>query len=263
MVKSGRAKVGAYFIQDYESWFFPETDQESRNKVLDTYKFIPHKIVKSDWLKGMLENDGFPVDKIRLGMNLAIFYPRRVAKHPHPIVLAMARPRTPRRGFPHVVEGLKKVKEVMPEVEIVLFGDDLSKQDVPFTFRDEGVITNQSRLADLYSAADVYLDGSDFQGFGRPALEAMACGASCVLTEVGGVTEYARDGENCLLVPPKSPEVFAQAILKILKNSDLKSRLIKGGLSTAQDYCHKREAKETLEYFKSILIQAVDQKIKK
>ncbi len=253
VVKSGRAKAGVYFLQDYESWFFPETDKESRAKVIDTYKLIPHKIVKSDWLKGMLEGDGFSVDKIRLGMNLAVFYPRRVTKKSRPIILAMARPRTPRRGFPHVIEGLKRVKESMPEVEIVLFGDDLSKQKIPFDYRDEGVITNQNRLAELYSAADVYLDGSDFQGFGRPALEAMACVAACVLTKVGGVTEYARDEENCLLVPPKNPEAFAQAILKILNNLEFKNRLIQEGLNTAKKYCHKREAQETLEYFHSIL----------
>lgn len=253
VVKSGRAKAGVYFLQDYESWFFPETDKESRAKVIDTYQLIPHKIVKSDWLKGMLEGDGFSADKIRLGMNLGVFYPRSAAKTSHPIILAMARPRTPRRGFPHVIEGLKRVKESKPEVEIVLFGDDLSKQKIPFDYRDEGVITNQNRLAELYSAADVYLDGSDFQGFGRPALEAMACGAACVLTKVGGVAEYARDDENCLLVPPKNPEAFAQAILKILNNPELKNRLIQEGFNTAKKYCHKREAQETLEYFQSIL----------
>lgn len=253
VVKSGRAKAGVYFLQDYESWFFPETDKESHAKVIDTYQLIHHKIVKSDWLKSMLEGDGFSADKIRLGMNLAVFYPRRVTKTSRPIILAMARPRTPRRGFPHVIEGLKRVNESMPEVEIVLFGDDLSKQKIPFAYRDEGVITNQNRLAELYSAADVYLDGSDFQGFGRPALEAMACGAACVLTKVGGVTEYARDEENCLLVPPKNPEAFAQAILKISNNPELKNRLIQEGFNTAKKYCHKREAQETLEYFQSIL----------
>jgi GT2 family glycosyltransferase/glycosyltransferase involved in cell wall biosynthesis len=254
IVKSGRAGVGVYFLQDYESWFFPETDPASRTKVLETYKFIPHKIVKSDWLKRLIENDGFPAKKIHLGMNLSIFYPRSVSRAHRPIVLAMARPRTPWRGFPHIIEGLKQVKYALPKVDIVLFGDDLSKQKIPFDYRDEGVITNQNKLAELYSAADVYLDGSDFQGFGRPALEAMACGAACVLTEVGGVTEYARDEENCLLVPPKNPKAFAQAILRILQNEDIKTRLIKGGLETVKDYCHKREARETLAYFKSILI---------
>lgn len=253
VVQARRAKVGVYFIQDYESWFFPETDQESRAKVRETYKLIPHKIVKSDWLKDLLARDGFYAEKIRLGMDLAMFYPRSVTKPAHPTVLAMARPRTPRRGFPYVIEAFRQVKEVIPEVEVVLFGDDLSAQNIPFEYRDEGVITNQNKLAELYSAADIFLDGSDFQGFGRPALEAMACGAACVLTKVGGVTEYARDEENCLLVPPKQPEAFAQAILRILQDTNLKRKLIEGGFVTVKDYCHKREARETLAYFKSIL----------
>jgi glycosyltransferase involved in cell wall biosynthesis len=101
--------------------------------------------------------------------------------------------------------------------------------------------------------ADVFLDGSSFQGFGRPALEAMACGAACVLTEVGGVTEYARDGKNCLLAPPERPVVFADNILRILADENLKANLIAGGFETAKEYCHKREARETLTYFHQIL----------
>lgn len=255
LVQTGRGGVGVYFLQDYESWFFPADDQVSRAKVMATYQLLHHKIVMSDWLKGMLEKDGYSATKIHLGMNLSIFYPRSVRETRHPIVLAMARPRTPWRGFPHIIEGLKQVKNALPEVEIVLFGDDLSKHKIPFAYRDEGIITNQNKLAELYSAADVYLDGSDFQGFGRPALEAMACGTACVLTKVGGVTEYAQDGFNCLLVPPKQPEAFAQAIIKVLSDADLKENLVQGGLVTARDYCHKREARETLAYFNSILEQ--------
>lgn len=252
VVRSGKAKKSAYFIQDYESWFYLETDQESRSKVKETYKLIPNKIVKSDWLKGLLLQDGYQTKKIRLGMDLGIFYPREIKKLSKPVVLTMARPRTPRRGFPYVVEALKHVKELIPDIEIIMFGDDLSKHKIPFEYRDEGIITNQNKLAELYSSADVYLDGSNFQGFGRPALEAMACGTACVLTKVGGVTEYARDGKNCLLVHPKQPNEFAQAIIKIIKNEELKNTLIRGGMETVKDYCHKREAVETLEYFKSL-----------
>jgi len=108
-------------------------------------------------------------------------------------------------------------------------------------------------LAELYSKADVFIDGSDYQGFGRTALEAMACGAACVVTNVGGVTEYAVDGYNCLTVPPREPGLFFDAILKILKSSELKAGLIKGGIATVKDYCYKREARETLEYFETII----------
>jgi len=254
LVKSGRGGVGVYFVQDYESWFFPEEDHETRANVKKTYELIPHKIVKSVWLKELLSRDGYDSHKIHLGMDLAMFYPRDVSKPSQPTVLAMARPQTPRRGFPHIVDALRLVKDALPEVGIIFFGDaQLSSQDIPFAYRNEGVIINQNRLAELYSSADVFLDGSNFQGFGRTALEAMACGTACVLTNVGGVNEYARDGENCLLVPPQKPEAFAETIIRIIKNKDLKERIVQGGFETVKDYCHKREAKETLKFFKRIV----------
>lgn len=247
----GRAKTTAYFLQDYESWFYEENDIR-RQAVKETYKLIENKIVKSTWLKELLLNDGYKTTQIRLGMDLGIFYPRDVSKQSSTI-MAMARPRTPYRGYKHVIEALKLVKEKLPESKIILFGSDLSKENIPFEYESMGVVTNQNMLAELYSSADVYLDGSDFQGFGRPALEAMACACPTVLTDVGGVNEYAIQEQNCILVPPRNPERFAEAILKVLEDKKLKDKLISNGLETVKQYCHKREAKETLEYFKRVL----------
>lgn len=253
LVKMGKAKVGAYYLQDYEAWFYPESDQETRSRVKATYDLIPNKIVTSDWLAKLLAQDGYQTTKISYGMDLGLFYPRDVTKPSHPVVIAMARPSTPRRGFPHVIEALQLVKEAIPETEIILFGDDnLKNRNIPFEFRDEGIITDADKLAELYSIADVFLDGSNFQGFGLPAVEAMACGAACVLTNVGGVTEYAIDRHNCLLVPPKQPEFFSQAIRELLSDRNLKDFLIENGFKTVKNYCPQQEAKNTLNYFNKI-----------
>ncbi|RMF27146.1 MAG: glycosyltransferase, partial [Cyanobacteria bacterium J083] len=247
LVNRGKAKVGAYFIQDYEAWFYPESEQKTRSQVKATYDLINHKIVKSDWLAKLLAEDGYNTTKIPLGMDLGLFYPRQSSKSSKPRVMAMVRPSTPRRGFTHVIEALRLVKETIPETEVILFGDDqLSTRHIPFDFEDQGKITDKDKLAQLYSSADVFLDGSDFQGFGRPALEAMACGTACVVTNVGGVTEYAVDRKNCLVVPPQQPKVFAQKIIELLTNKNLKCSLIAGGLKTVNNYCHKQEASKTL-----------------
>jgi GT2 family glycosyltransferase/glycosyltransferase involved in cell wall biosynthesis len=247
LVKAGRSREAVYFLQDYECWFFPEADQASRAQVKKTYDLIPNKIVKSEWLQDILAKDGYASQKVPLGMDLALFYPRDIATASRPTILAMARPRTPRRGFPFVIEALRRVHAALPEVEIVLFGDDLSSQNIPFPHRDEGVITDRNQIALLYSRAHVFLDGSNFQGFGRTALEAMACGTACVLTNVGGVSEYASDGKNCLLVPPQEPKAFADGIIRIFKDDRLRRKLVQGGLETVQNYSLKREAKATLE----------------
>lgn len=253
LVQNGKAKKSAYFLQDYEPWFLPDDDRALQKQVRDTFGLIQNKIVKSDWLSGMLEKDGYPTRKILLGMDMGRFYPRDVS--PDKLsVIAMARPGTPRRGFESTIKALDKVKKEIPETEIILFGDRfLSKQNIPFEYRDEGIVTDQNKLAELYSEADVFLDGSDFQGFGRCGLEAMACGAACVLTGVGGVTEYAKHEENSIVVPPKEPDVFAAAILKLLRDAELRERLVRDGIKTTQRFCHKREARETLRYFQEVM----------
>lgn len=239
----------AYFIQDYEAWFYPENDPH-RAQVKASYALIPQRIVKSAWLRDLLAKDGYTARQIHLGMNLDVFYPRDKPQDGRLRLLAMARPGTPWRGFESLVAALAEVKRARPAVEIILFGDSrLSAQPIPFAYTDKGIVSRREDLARLYSQADVYFDSSDYQGFGRPALEAMACGAACVLTPVGGVSEYARDGENCLAVAPKQPQAMAAALLRVLDSAALREQLVRGGFATLQDYDVKREARETLAYF--------------
>ncbi|MCB1777598.1 MAG: glycosyltransferase, partial [Candidatus Competibacteraceae bacterium] len=252
--RNGRTRAAAYLIQDYEPWFFPETAQDQRERIKTTYRLLPHRIVMSDWLKELLAKDGYHSDRIPLGMDLGQFYPRAIRRGAQPVVLAMARPGTPRRGFSTTIAALAQVKQLRPDTEIALFGDRfLEQQSIPFPFRNEGVVIRQSRLAELYSGADIFLDGSEFQGFGRCALEAMACGAACVLTDVGGVLEYARHEENALLAPPGQAEPLAVAILRLLDDAALRQRLIARGLETAAHFCQRREARDTLVWIENVL----------
>jgi len=108
------------------------------------------------------------------------------------------------------------------------------------------------RLARLYSGARVHFDGSDFQAFGLPALEAMACGAVSVLTDAGGVREYARDGENCLLVAPRDTDAAAAAIVRLLSDAALVDRLREAGFATSRDHSLTRQARDTLGWLEEI-----------
>jgi GT2 family glycosyltransferase/glycosyltransferase involved in cell wall biosynthesis len=253
LMRQGRARAAAYFLQDYEPWFFPESQPEARARVQQTFGLIPNRIVKSDWLREKLAAEGFETHKIRLGMDLGRFYPRDSA-HDRPTVIAMARPGTAYRGFETLVETLVQVRAQVPRVRIVLFGSrDLLHRELPFEFEDAGVVHDMDRMARLYSSADVFVDTSDFQGFGRCGLEAMACGTACVLSSAGGVREYASDGHNSLLIEPGDPEAFAGAIGRLLEDAALRARLVEAGRQTAQAFDHKREARETQQYFSALV----------
>jgi glycosyltransferase involved in cell wall biosynthesis len=246
LVDAGRAKQAAYFVQDYEPWFYSEEESAARARVKRTYELISHKVVTSEWLRKLLAADGYESRTIPLGLDLGFFYPRPVERASRPVVLAMARPRTPRRAFDFVVATLAKVHDAMPDVDIVLFGEQIDSLKLPFPYRSAGVITDHDELARLYSSARVHFDGSDFQAFGLPAVEAMACGAVSVLTDAGGVREYARNGENCLLVRPRDVEAAAAAILRLLSDQPLVARLREAGFATSRELSLKRQARETL-----------------
>lgn len=256
LVASGRARAAAYFLQDYEAWFFPEHDVRNREIVRSTYHLIQHKIVKSDWLASLLAEDGHATHKIPIGLDHGFFYPRPVPKADPPVVFAMARPATPRRGFDTLVRTFELVHTKRRDAELVVFGQRIDTSKLPFPCRCEGLLTDQERLATIYSGATVHVDTSDFQAFGRPALEAMACGVASVLTDVGGVSSYARNEENCLLVPPREPEQTADAILRLLGDAELRQRLIAEGLRTVNQYSMHREARDTLALFRRILAEA-------
>jgi glycosyltransferase involved in cell wall biosynthesis len=168
----------------------------------------------------------------------------------------MARPGTPRRGFKTLIAALELISQRLPDTQLRLFGDDLSTYDIPFTYSDCGVIADAGKMAELYSKSSIFIDASEFQGFGRTALEAMACGAVCILTNQGGVTEYARDDVNSILVPPNAPEAILVAYLHLAKDPELLAEIIENGASTAAEFSHKSEAKKTHEYFLEIMENA-------
>jgi glycosyltransferase involved in cell wall biosynthesis len=203
-------------------------------------------------LRALLADEGYDAQKIALGVELGFFYPRPGRTAARPVVLAMARPRTPRRGFETLVGALAQVHEARPDAEIVLFGEDLDRVDLPFPYRAEGVISDPQQLAEQYSSARVFVDVSDFQAFGLPVLEAMACGTVCVITSVGGVHEYARHEENCLLVPPKDANATARAVLSLLSDDELHRRLRDGALATSRGHSMRQVATQTREAFEKI-----------
>lgn len=255
-VERGRAAQSVYYIQDYESWFYPESDKESRTGVIESYDRITDKIVTSEWIRGLLEQHGHAAAKIPIGVNLDQFYPRQVERCARPRVLAYTRFETPRRGFVHVIETLRRLVEADPEIEVVLFGEDLSTFTIPFPHLSAGVVSDPGCLADLYSSSDVFFDGSNFQSCGRPALEAMACGTPCVMTRVGGVNEYAVHDQNCRLVSPGDPDAAAFEIIRVLSDPALGDQLRQEGFRTVEQLDMRDEAIRTLGHLHALTINA-------
>lgn len=111
-----------------------------------------------------------------------------------------------------------------------------------------GRVSDEELLA-LYRGAAVYLDASLYEGFGFQALEAMACGAPVVATNVTSIPEIA--GDAGLLCPPESPDALADALRRVVGEPGLAERMRRDGLERAAAFSWERTA--------ATLAQAVDE----
>jgi glycosyltransferase involved in cell wall biosynthesis len=99
-------------------------------------------------------------------------------------------------------------------------------------------------LPALYSAAEMLVFPSLFEGFGFPVLEAMACNTPVITSNVSALPEVA--GDSAILVNPFSIEDIADAIYRIYSSAQLRQSLREKGLARAKHFSWARTARETL-----------------
>lgn len=246
-----------YFIQDYEPDFYSNTE-EWHQKARDTYTVPAGRFAKTDWIIEKVSSLGVAVGKVPPGLDLEIFYPRDQHKKEKVIVLSMMRPSTKRRGFEIMADVFSKIAEDGEHIELHAFGsrdEELQPYSLGFHYVNHGILSPE-QLARVYSDADVYVDFSHFQGFGRTALEAMACGTCCVITKSGGVSEYAIHGFNCLMSDPGDTVSLLTNIRKVTQDKPLREYLVKNGLETVKKYERGYSSRETWEYIRGLRTNA-------
>ena len=120
------------------------------------------------------------------------------------------------------------------------------------------VSPRQEALAELYRRAAVYVCASHYESFPLPPLEAMACGAPVVTTANVGALEYARHGENCLVVPLRDPSGLAGGIRTMLSGGAIRARCRSGGLQTAQRFSWPVTIQGLHSYYADLAASAVE-----
>jgi glycosyltransferase involved in cell wall biosynthesis len=91
-----------------------------------------------------------------------------------------------------------------------------------------------AELTTLYHAVDVLAMPSIYEGFGIPVLEAMASGTPVVCSDGGPLPEIA--GDAALVVPVEDVDGLAQALVRVVSDSDLRTALIARGLERVREF---------------------------
>ncbi|MDW7777159.1 MAG: glycosyltransferase family 4 protein [Methanosarcinales archaeon] len=78
--------------------------------------------------------------------------------------------------------------------------------------------TEYHNMPEYLHNCDIYVSTAISDGTPVSVLEAMACGKACIVTDVGGVSEWIEDDVCGSLIPPQKPQILAENILELVRN---------------------------------------------
>jgi len=131
-----------------------------------------------------------------------------------------------------------------PEIKAVVDNRGLNR-DVIFT----GYLDDED-LPSVYRAAMVLVLPSIYEGFGLPALEAMACGTPVITSNTSSLPEVV--GEAGIMVEPRDVHALAEAMELVLMDKHLRSELRARGLERARQFTWEKAARETLKAYQQV-----------
>ena len=102
----------------------------------------------------------------------------------------------------------------------------------------------------IYGLADVFVFPSLSEGFGLPPLEAMACGTPVITSNASSLPEVV--GDAGIMVDPYNVEELAEAILRVLRDPDLRREMSAKGLEQAKKFSWKETARQTLKVYERV-----------
>ncbi len=228
-IKKAKARIKIYYVLDLYIYGLDEESSLRKEllKGINPNIYLPYpkdillfkeslmspflKLSNSTWIYYWLKEKMNIDSKLLIGgINTHIFYPAKVEKNPNEIrILCPGDPRK-RKGTKTILEAIGIVKREEPKI-------------VLDTYHGKGI--PQEKIAEKYSSADIFVEGSWQAGWNNPVAEAMACKVPVICTDIGGVKDFAFHEKTALLVPPKNAQAMALAILRLIKDEKLKETL--------------------------------------
>jgi len=212
-------------------------------------------VTPSQWLAGLVKQSylkDYPLKTINNGIDLSVFKPtssdfrERFGLNKKYIVLGVAFGWGKRKGLDVFIDLANKLDK---SYQIVLVGtdDEIDKQ-LPDNILSIHRTHNQTELAEIYSAADVFANPTREENFPTVNIESLACGTPVITFNTGGSPEIL--DETCgVVVPCDDNDAMLREIIRICENKPFSRELC---LKRAEEFDMSEKFKEYVRLYEDI-----------
>lgn len=219
-----------YFIQAYENWG-DVTDEKLR----ETYHYPFQKIVISNWLKRIMDEEQVACTVVPNGFDFNYFHQNIPMEKKERFRVAMLYHKMERKGCKYGLDALNIVKKRYPQLKVSLFGIPARPADLPdwYEYYQSPDRETHNRI---YNESAIYLGCSSVEGWGLTVGEAMICGCAIVCTDNPGYLEMVKDGETALVSPVRDAKGLADHIERLFQNDVLRQQIASNGQQSIQKF---------------------------
>lgn len=180
-------------------------------------------------------------------INKKIFYDKNIREENKINICIVAR-RHPMKGFNSFIEAWKRfeLKDKINEVYIISH-DDLSSFDLSDKKIKIVVPKSDEEIATVMNKSHIFISTSWWEGFGLPPLEAMSCRSSVIVSDSGGVNEYAKNEYNCLIYTPKDVNELLKKMNELVENTSKREKLVENSKETIKRFSWEKSSLDFLE----------------
>jgi len=237
------------------------------------YRQVDCFVCASEAIRQMLIADGIPAARavtIHEGIDLG-----RVAAAPaadlhadlwlphHAPIVGNVAALVPHKGQRHLIEAAAIVTKKVPDARFVIAGEGELRAVLERQIKDHRLEKHvflagfRPDILSVHKAFDIFVMSSVTEGLGTSLLDAMACGKPIVATRVGGMPEVVIDGLTGLLVAPRDHEAMADAIVTLLRDDALRTRMgAAGQVRVREKFSAERMVQDTLALYQRVAMQA-------
>ena len=164
------------------------------------------------------------------------------------------------KGFPDLLVASEKVIREVPDFKLIVAGrgSDLERHrhrlsELSYVILRDGYLSN-GEVAEVFQRTTIavlpYVEGSQ-SGVVRIAFP---FGLPVVVTDVGSLAESVQDGKTGLVVPPRSPHLLADALIRLLKDDEERAKMSAAALEVSEaELSWSRVASDTEQVYRAVL----------
>ena len=158
------------------------------------------------------------------------------------------------------IENILKAVKIINNYKLLIFGSGPLERKLKAIAQELNIedkiewrgFVPYNKVPEALSQIDVFAYPSLHEGFGRAIMEALAMEKTIVATNVGGIPDLIKDGENGFLVESNNPKMLAERIKILMENKELREKFGKAGRKWVSE---NFEWKEGIKKFANLFLE--------